>query len=86
MSSLVGHWLSVKHCCHFHNAVIFSVLAEHLITMKVPPLRRGKFLVSSCAFPNGNALPLGLYQTQNHFGAPLPQLHALRSGALAGYV
>jgi hypothetical protein len=77
MSALVGHWI----ICHFH-----SLLGGHLITMKVPLLGRGtfqflgKFLVSSSAFPNGNALPLGLYQTQDHFVAPLPQLRALRSG------
>jgi hypothetical protein len=77
MSALVGHWV----ICHFH-----SLLRGHLVTMKVPLLGRGtfqffgKFLDSSCAFPNGNALRIELYQTQDHFGAPLPQLRALRSG------
>jgi len=87
MSALVGHrvickaLLSFSHCCHFH-----SLLGGHLLSMKVPLLGRGTFQVLESSwsvvvlFPNANGLPLGLHQTQNHFGAPLPQLPALRSG------
>jgi hypothetical protein len=31
-----------KHCCHFHN-----VLKGHLITMKIPLLRKGTFSISN---------------------------------------
>jgi hypothetical protein len=86
MSALVGHWVIRKALPSFSQ---FTRRAPYNHESSSAGTRKfsifGKFLVSSCAFPNGNAVPLGLYQTQNHFGAPLPQLRALRSGALAGY-